>query len=64
MTNGGYRRFQNNQPYYMSKRFWLFVGTGTVIYGGYYVTHLETVPISGRVRFMNVTPRQEEGNSI
>lgn len=61
MTKGNYTRFQNNQPFYMSKRLWVFLGTGTVIFGGYYVTHLETVPISGRARFMNVTPRQEEG---
>ncbi|KAI8074275.1 peptidase family M48-domain-containing protein [Gilbertella persicaria] len=48
----------------MSKRLWLFVGTGTVLYGGYYVTHLERVPISNRVRFMDVTPRQEEAMAI
>ena len=58
-----YTRFQNNQrvPFYLSKRVWVFVGTGTVMFGGYYVTHLERVPISNRVRFMDVTPRQEEG---
>jgi hypothetical protein len=62
----GYTRFQHNQkaPFYMSKRVWVFVGTGTVIYGGYYVSHLEKVPISGRTRFINVTPRQEEGRQI
>lgn len=59
-----YRRFPNNQkvPFYKSKRVWVFVGTGTVLFGGYYVTHLERVPISGRARFMDITPRQEEGN--
>ncbi|KAI9476306.1 MAG: hypothetical protein EXX96DRAFT_576626 [Benjaminiella poitrasii] len=58
-----YVRFANNNraPNYKSKRLWLFVGTGTVLFGGYYVTHLEKVPISGRLRFMAVTPRQEEG---
>lgn len=61
LTNGRYTRFQQNQPFYMSKRLWVFLGTGTVIFGGYYVTHLENVPISGRKRFMNITPRQEEG---
>ena len=62
----GYTRFQHNQknPFYMSKRVWVFVGTGTVIYGGYYVSHLEKVPISGRTRFINVTPRQEEAMAI
>ncbi|OBZ88808.1 Mitochondrial metalloendopeptidase OMA1 [Choanephora cucurbitarum] len=61
-----YTRFQNNQriPFYLSKRVWVFVGTGTVMFGGYYVTHLERVPISNRVRFMDVTPRQEEAMAI
>lgn len=61
-----YKRFSNNQkiPFYKSKRVWVFVGTGTVIFGGYYVTHLERVPISGRARFMDITPRQEEGEYI
>lgn len=60
----GYTRFQHNQkiPFYKSTRFLLFMGTGTVMFGGYYVTHLERVPISGRTRFMDITPRQEEGN--
>lgn len=58
-----YKRFQHNRkvPFYLSKRVWVFVGTGTVLFGGYYVTHLEKVPISGRSRFMSITPRQEEG---
>jgi hypothetical protein len=60
----GYTRFQHNQkvPFYKSKRLLLFMGTGTVMFGGYYVTHLEKVPISSRTRFMSITPRQEEGN--
>ena len=45
----------------MSKRLWVFTATGVVIYGGYYVTHLEKVPISGRLRFMSITPKHEEG---
>lgn len=57
----GYQRFhQSSQPFYMSKRLWVFVGTGVFMFGGYYATHLEKVPISGRMRFMDVTPRQEE----
>lgn len=62
-TGDGYQRFKSsaNQPFYMSKRLWVFTATGVVIYGGYYVTHLEKVPISGRVRFMSITPKQEEG---
>ncbi|KAJ2960304.1 hypothetical protein NQZ79_g4343 [Umbelopsis isabellina] len=61
VTPPRYQRFNNNKiPFYQSKRFWITTGTGTVIFGGYYVTHLETVPISGRTRFMDITPRQEE----
>ncbi|CAO3697713.1 unnamed protein product [Rhizopus stolonifer] len=48
----------------MSKRLWLFTATGVAIYGGYYVTHLEKVPISGRIQFMNITPKQEEAMAI
>lgn len=62
VTPPRYQRFNNKIPFYQSKRFWVTTGTGTVIFGGYYVTHLETVPISGRTRFMDITPRQEEGN--
>ena len=62
-SNDGYERFESSRvPFYKSKRLWVFLGTGTVLFGGYYVTHLETVPMSGRLRFMDVTRRQEEGN--
>lgn len=62
----GYKRFQHNRkvPFYKSRRVILFVGTGVVMFGGYYVTHLEKVPISGRARFMSVTPAQEEGEFL
>ncbi|PHZ08269.1 uncharacterized protein RHIMIDRAFT_269471 [Rhizopus microsporus ATCC 52813] len=62
----GYQRFKSsaNQSFYMSKRLWIFTATGVVIYGGYYVTHLEKVPISGRVRFMSITPKQEEAMAV
>jgi hypothetical protein len=65
-VSDGYARFQHNRkvPFYKSKRVILFVGTGVVMFGGYYVTHLEKVPISGRARFMSVTPRQEEGECV
>ncbi|RUP46128.1 hypothetical protein BC936DRAFT_147335 [Jimgerdemannia flammicorona] len=49
------------QPYYQNQRFWIVVGTAGGLAGAYYVTHLETVPISGRRRFLDVTPQQEEG---
>lgn len=58
--SNNYQRFRQSQPFYQSKRLWVTVGTGTVLFGGYYVTHLEKVPISGRTRFMDITPRQEE----
>lgn len=58
---GGYKRFRGHEPFYASKRLWVFLGTGTVLFGGYYVSHLEVVPVTGRRRFMDVTPRQEEG---
>lgn len=35
-------------------------GVVTVGAGGYYVTHLETVPMTGRTRFMDVSVKQEE----
>jgi hypothetical protein len=61
-TRPQYQRFsQNKIPFYQSKRFWVTTGTGTVMFGGYYVMHLETVPISGRTRFMDITPQQEQG---
>lgn len=62
VSNDGYQRFQGHkEPFYVSKRLWVFLATGTVMFGGYYVAHLETVPISGRRRFMDVTKGQEEG---
>lgn len=62
MRSNEYKRFGNQAPFYMSKRLWVFTGTATVLFGGYYVTHLEQVPLSGRYRFMDVTPGQEKGN--
>lgn len=60
-SQDGYQRFhQSRQPFYMSKRLWVFIGTGVFMFGGYYATHLEKVPISNRRRFMDVTPKQEE----
>ncbi|KAI9499062.1 hypothetical protein BDB00DRAFT_332569 [Zychaea mexicana] len=63
--NDNYQRFQSSRPpFYLSRRFWVTAGTGTVLFGGYYVMHLETVPVSGRKRFMDVSPRLEEGKII
>lgn len=57
-----YQRFRKAQPpFYQSQRFWITMGTGGGLIGGYYVTHLETVPVTNRRRFIDVTLAQEEG---
>ncbi|KAI8052053.1 peptidase family M48-domain-containing protein [Syncephalis plumigaleata] len=38
----------------------LLLGGGALGIGGYYVTHLETVPMTGRRRFMSMSPENEE----
>ncbi|RUS18248.1 hypothetical protein BC937DRAFT_88997 [Endogone sp. FLAS-F59071] len=56
-----YQRFRKAQPpFYQSQRFWITMGTGGGLIGGYYVTHLETVPVTDRRRFIDVTLEQEE----
>ncbi|OZJ02238.1 hypothetical protein BZG36_04545 [Bifiguratus adelaidae] len=57
-----YQRFEQNRHGHdlRKRRRLIFIGTGTAIFGGYYVTHLETVPVSGRRRFIDITPKQEE----
>ncbi|KAG0036397.1 hypothetical protein BGZ82_004267 [Podila clonocystis] len=45
---------------FYDKRFQVIGGVVTVGAGGYYVTHLETVPMTGRRRFMDVSIKQEE----
>ncbi|KAI8606657.1 peptidase family M48-domain-containing protein [Dissophora ornata] len=47
-------------PILFDRRFQIVGGVVAVGAGGYYVTHLETVPMTGRRRFMDVTPQQEE----
>ncbi|KAF9289198.1 hypothetical protein BGZ74_000764 [Mortierella antarctica] len=54
--SGGGRR----PPIFYDKRFQVAGGVVTVGAGGYYVTHLETVPMTGRRRFMDVSIKQEE----
>ncbi|KAJ1966181.1 metalloendopeptidase, partial [Dipsacomyces acuminosporus] len=59
-NGGGYRRFQNTQqPVWQTRRFWYFAGAAGA--GGivYYQAHLEEAPITGRKRFINVSPQQE-----
>ncbi|KAL1918715.1 uncharacterized protein VTP21DRAFT_2737 [Calcarisporiella thermophila] len=63
--NDGYQRFQHNKtPIYQNKRFWLVSGAGGFVGYIYYLNHLETVPFSGRRRFIDITPRQEEAMAI
>lgn len=50
----------NRRPFYQQRRFWLLAaGTGGV-FGAYYISNLEVVPISGRRRFMAVDQSEEE----
>ncbi|KAJ3073179.1 hypothetical protein HDU98_002055 [Podochytrium sp. JEL0797] len=51
-------------PFYQNKRMWMYVGGGTALVGLYYGTHLETVPISGRTRFMDMTKADEEAMGL
>ncbi|RIB22452.1 peptidase family M48-domain-containing protein [Gigaspora rosea] len=37
----------------------MYTGGGGILFGIYYVNHLEVVPISNRRRFIDVTPKQE-----
>ncbi|KAF9902532.1 hypothetical protein BX616_001906, partial [Lobosporangium transversale] len=60
-----YKRFgQNNRsgrlPIILDRRYQIAAGVVTVGVGGYYVAHLETVPMTGRRRFLDVTTKQEE----
>ncbi|KAF9360531.1 hypothetical protein BGX26_008951 [Mortierella sp. AD094] len=64
-----YKRFGQNPgnggrggrvPIFLDKRYQVAAGVVAVGAGGYYVTHLETVPVSGRRRFIDVSVSQEE----
>jgi hypothetical protein len=45
-------------------KYYLGAGTVGVLGGVYYYTHLEQVPISGRTRFMNTSPRYPESHEV
>ncbi|TPX46777.1 hypothetical protein SeLEV6574_g03061 [Synchytrium endobioticum] len=47
-------------PFWRSATFPRYAVGAVVIFGVYYVSHLEEVPISGRRRFINVSPQLEE----
>ncbi|KAF9956572.1 hypothetical protein BGZ70_009840 [Mortierella alpina] len=47
-------------PIFYDRRYQIVGGVVTVGAGGYYLTHLETVPMTGRRRFMDVSTHQEE----
>ncbi|KAI8608434.1 peptidase family M48-domain-containing protein [Chytriomyces sp. MP71] len=55
----GSRFNRGGAPFYQSQRTWYIVGGFAVLGGVYYTSHLETVPISGRTRFMDMTVQQE-----
>ncbi|RKP24554.1 hypothetical protein SYNPS1DRAFT_23371 [Syncephalis pseudoplumigaleata] len=38
----------------------MMLAGGTIGVGTYYITHLETVPMTGRRRFMSISPESEE----
>eukprot|EP00842_Homolaphlyctis_polyrhiza_P000043 jgi/Hompol1/1039/HPOL_004097-RA len=53
------RSFAASPPFWRQPRTLYILGGASVIGGAYYVSHLETVPISGRRRFNDVSPEQE-----
>ncbi|KAL7751050.1 metalloendopeptidase [Sorochytrium milnesiophthora] len=55
-----YQRFQTAVPWYQNRNYLVGGGVLSLAGGAYYVTHLEHVPISGRRRFMDLSPQQEE----
>ncbi|CAG8538647.1 10717_t:CDS:2 [Acaulospora morrowiae] len=58
--NSKYERFKSAVPFYQKRIFWVYFGGVGAFTGIYYMTHLETVPITNRRRFLDVTPKQEE----
>ncbi|KAK3826804.1 MAG: peptidase family M48-domain-containing protein [Linnemannia elongata] len=58
--SGGSGRGGGRVPIFFDRRYQIVGGVVTVGAGGYYVTHLETVPMTGRTRFMDVSVKQEE----
>ncbi|KAI9209631.1 peptidase family M48-domain-containing protein [Polychytrium aggregatum] len=57
----GYQYFRSRStPLYQTRRFWIVSGALGTFCTIYYLSHLETVPMSGRTRFIDMTPEQEE----
>ena len=56
-----YFRNRKQQNYFFGYYFnpWITGGVLVSLYGIYYVTHLERVPLSDRIRFMNVSKQKE-----
>ncbi|KAI8850955.1 peptidase family M48-domain-containing protein [Chytridium lagenaria] len=48
------------EPFYKTRKFWMYAGVGSGVFGVYYAWHLETVPISGRRRFIDLTKQEEQ----
>jgi hypothetical protein len=55
-----YERFRNSTPFYQKQIFWAYTGAVGGLGGIYYVSHLETVPVTNRRRFIDISPNQEE----
>ncbi|CAG8625420.1 5094_t:CDS:2 [Funneliformis caledonium] len=55
-----YERFRTAVPFYHKQIFWVYTSAVGGLGGIYYASHLETVPITNRRRFIDVTPKQEE----
>ncbi|KAF9144709.1 hypothetical protein BGX30_011730 [Mortierella sp. GBA39] len=58
--SGGSGRGGGRVPIFYDRRYQVVGGVVTVGAGVYYVAHLETVPMTGRTRFMDVSLKQEE----
>ncbi|KAH6572121.1 hypothetical protein BASA50_001111 [Batrachochytrium salamandrivorans] len=60
-TSDGYKRFQSARiPFYQTRSFYWICGAGCLLSGIYYYRNLETVPISGRRRFNDISPEIEQ----
>ncbi|KAF9927098.1 hypothetical protein FBU30_003486 [Linnemannia zychae] len=60
-----YKRFDRNSsgrgmPIIYDRRYQMAAGAVVTVVGGYYVMHLERVPMTERIRFMDVSVKQEE----
>lgn len=59
-----YFKFKERQKFNLNNPYIWVVGTTTVLGVTYYMYHLETVPYSGRRRFMNTSARAEKAMGL